>query len=175
MTHFGRLGPWYTGADADLGAGDMIKPGHGSKRRAPGGKLVWMHEDPAEAQSYGAHLYQVEPTGILYDDSGDGGPGSWSHAGPASGAYGTETRTMTRATASSRPKVRERHLERPFAEEYQVAGSATGAASRTACRRSRAAVERRPAGVSPRWSSASTSSAPAESTTTRSAPAKTCT
>ena len=83
MTHFGRLGPWYTGADADLGAGDMIEPGHGSKRRAPGGKLVWMHEDPAEAQSYGAHLYQVEPTGILYDDSGDGGPGSWSHVGPA--------------------------------------------------------------------------------------------
>jgi ADP-ribose pyrophosphatase YjhB (NUDIX family) len=83
MQYFGKLGPWYTGADADLGAGDMIEPGHGSKRRAPGGKLVWMHEDPAEARSYGAHLYQVEPTGILYDDSGDGGPGSWSHAGPA--------------------------------------------------------------------------------------------
>src|SRR5215831_5028043 len=94
---------------------------------------------------------------------------------PASGAYETETRTKTRADGQFETKVRERRLERPFAKGYQVAGSATGAAARTACLRSPAAAERRPAGVSARWSSASTSSAAAESTTTSSAPAKTCT
>src|SRR3974390_157515 len=83
MQHFGKLGPWYHGTDADLEPGGMIESGHGPARRAPGRRQVWMHEDPAEAQSYGAHLYQVEPTGILYDDSGDGGPGSWSSTSPA--------------------------------------------------------------------------------------------
>src|SRR5215472_19110958 len=93
----------------------------------------------------------------------------------ASGACETETRTEDPRRASSRHKVRERVSRTSVRAGYQVAGSTSGPAEREGRLRSRAAAERRPAGVSARWSSASASSATADSATTSRAPAKTCT
>ena len=80
LEHFGA---YYHGTDKEFGPGEVVEPGHESPRHDPGGKNIWMHQIPGEARSYGRHLYEVDPTGILYDDSGDGGIGSWSSTSPA--------------------------------------------------------------------------------------------